>query len=46
MTMYMTMYAALFDERYVPVMLLSIGKAKEEGHESVRLPSEQITFWR
>ncbi|QJC52681.1 nitroreductase family protein [Paenibacillus albicereus] len=33
-------------ERYVPVMILSIGKAKEEGHESVRLPSERITFWR
>ncbi|WP_261303038.1 nitroreductase family protein [Paenibacillus andongensis] len=36
----------LDDERYVPVMLLSIGKAKEEGYESVRLHSEQITFWR
>ncbi|MFP4975832.1 nitroreductase family protein [Paenibacillus sp. CN-4] len=36
----------LDDERYVPVMILSIGKAKEEGHESVRLPSEKITFWR
>lgn len=36
----------LDDERYVPVMILSIGKAKEEGHESVRLPSERITFWR
>ncbi|NOU65531.1 nitroreductase family protein [Paenibacillus sp. LMG 31461] len=36
----------LDDERYVPVMILSIGKAKEEGHQSVRLPSERITFWR
>ncbi|ANY68979.1 NAD(P)H nitroreductase [Paenibacillus sp. BIHB 4019] len=36
----------LDDERYVPVMILSIGKAQEEGHESVRLPSEKITFWR
>lgn len=36
----------LDDERYVPVMILSIGKAKEAGHESVRLPSEEITFWR
>ncbi|PLT48006.1 NADH dehydrogenase [Paenibacillus pasadenensis] len=36
----------LDDERYVPVMILSIGKAKEAGHESVRLPSEKITFWR
>jgi Nitroreductase len=36
----------LDDERYVPVMILSIGKAKEAGHDSVRLHSEQITFWR
>lgn len=36
----------LDDQRYVPVMILSIGKAKEAGHESVRLQSEQITFWR
>ncbi|NQX48595.1 nitroreductase family protein [Paenibacillus tritici] len=36
----------LDDERYVPVMILSIGKAKQEGHESVRLPSDKITFWR
>ncbi|NBD25096.1 nitroreductase family protein [Paenibacillus glycinis] len=36
----------LDDERYVPVMIVSIGKAKEAGHESVRLPSEKITFWR
>ncbi|WP_217560531.1 nitroreductase family protein [Paenibacillus sp. GbtcB18] len=36
----------LDDGRYVPVMILSIGKAKDEGHESVRLHSEQITFWR
>ncbi|GMK46990.1 nitroreductase family protein [Paenibacillus glycanilyticus] len=36
----------LDDERYVPVMILSIGKASQEGHESVRLGSEQITFWR
>lgn len=35
----------LDDERYVPVMILSIGKAKEEGYESVRLPAEEITFW-
>ncbi|MED3645866.1 nitroreductase family protein [Halalkalibacterium halodurans] len=32
--------------RYVPVLILSIGKAKEEGYESIRLSSEQITFWR
>lgn len=36
----------LDDERYVPVMILSIGKAKEAGYESVRLPGEEITFWR
>ncbi|MEK3880841.1 nitroreductase family protein [Paenibacillus sp. FSL M7-0420] len=36
----------LDDHRYVPVMILSIGKAKDEGHESVRLGSEEITFWR
>ncbi|MGG1556086.1 nitroreductase family protein [Paenibacillus ferrarius] len=36
----------LDDERYVPVMILSIGKAKVAGLESVRLPSEEITFWR
>ncbi|OAS16734.1 nitroreductase family protein [Paenibacillus oryzisoli] len=36
----------LDDERYVPVMILSIGKAKEAGHESVRLPGERITYWR
>lgn len=36
----------LDDQRYVPVMILSIGKAKDEGHESVRLSSGEITFWR
>ncbi|MDI4643659.1 nitroreductase family protein [Cohnella hashimotonis] len=36
----------LEEERYVPVMIISIGKAKEEGYESVRLDSEKITFWR
>ncbi|WP_420869791.1 nitroreductase family protein [Cohnella ginsengisoli] len=34
----------LDNHRYVPVMILSIGKAKEEGHESVRLHSDKITF--
>lgn len=33
-------------ERYVPVMLLSIGKAVETGYQSVRLPVEQITEWK
>jgi Nitroreductase len=36
----------LDEERYAPVMILSIGKAKEGGHESVRLGSDKITFWR
>ncbi|WP_430611520.1 nitroreductase family protein [Enterococcus sp. DIV0876] len=30
-------------ERYVPVMILSVGKAKELGYESVRLDAAQIT---
>ncbi len=33
-------------ERYVPVMILSIGKAVEEGYESVRLASEKITSFK
>ena len=32
--------------RYVPVMILSIGKAKETGYESVRLAPEVITEWK
>ncbi|MFD2329455.1 nitroreductase family protein [Cohnella sp. GCM10020058] len=36
----------LDEDRYVPVMIISIGKAKEEGYASVRLDSEKITFWR
>ncbi|WP_077310036.1 nitroreductase family protein [Terribacillus halophilus] len=32
--------------RYVPVMLLSIGKALDNGHQSYRLPVEQITEWK
>lgn len=36
----------LDEERYVPVMVLSIGKAQAKGYETVRLSSEQITFWR
>lgn len=45
----MDQVAQAFDldgERYVPVMVISIGKAKEEGFESVRLSSDKITFWR
>ncbi|GGG65409.1 nitroreductase family protein [Paenibacillus radicis (ex Gao et al. 2016)] len=36
----------LDEERYAPVMIISIGKAKAEGHESVRLSSDKITFWK
>lgn len=32
-------------ERYVPVMLISIGKAAEDGYETTRLPVEQVTTW-
>lgn len=32
--------------RYYPVMLVSIGKADEEGYPSYRLPASDITFWR
>jgi nitroreductase len=33
-------------ERYVPVMILSIGKAVETGYESVRLAPEKITTFK
>ncbi|MFU1719458.1 nitroreductase family protein [Bacillus velezensis] len=33
-------------ERYVPVMLLSIGKATDEGYASYRLPIETIAQWK
>lgn len=33
-------------ERYVPVMLLSIGKAADEGYASYRLPVETIAQWK
>ncbi|PFG14206.1 nitroreductase family protein [Bacillus sp. es.036] len=33
-------------ERYYPVMLISIGKAANEGYKSVRLPVESITEWK
>jgi nitroreductase len=36
----------LDEERYVPVMIISIGKVKEAGYETVRLSSDKITFWR
>ncbi|WP_288658522.1 nitroreductase family protein [uncultured Enterococcus sp.] len=36
----------LAKERYVPVMILSVGKAVEEGYESVRLAPEKITTFK
>jgi len=33
-------------ERYVPVMILSIGKAMEKGYESVRFAPEKITSFK
>lgn len=33
-------------ERYIPVMLISIGKALEEGYASVRLPIDKIAQWK
>ncbi len=33
-------------ERYYPVMLISIGKAKDMGYQSVRLPVDSITEWK
>ncbi|WP_454193067.1 nitroreductase family protein [Paenibacillus sp. Marseille-Q7038] len=32
--------------RYVPIMLITIGKAASEGFESYRLPVETVTTWR
>ncbi|PJN88954.1 nitroreductase family protein [Bacillus sp. mrc49] len=33
-------------ERYVPVMLISIGKAADGGHASVRLPIDKVAQWK
>lgn len=33
-------------DRYLPVMLISIGKAMNEGFESYRLPVESTTTWK
>ncbi|AIQ44896.1 NAD(P)H nitroreductase [Paenibacillus sp. FSL R7-0273] len=33
-------------ERYIPVMLISIGKAAAEGYQSVRLPVDKIAEWK
>jgi len=32
-------------DRYVPVMLLPIGKAAKPGHPTVRLTVDEVTFW-
>ncbi|WP_039238701.1 nitroreductase family protein [Bacillus thermotolerans] len=33
-------------ERYVPVMLISMGKAADDGYPSVRLPINQVAQWK
>lgn len=33
-------------ERYVPVMIVAVGKAVDEGYKSVRLPIDEITSWK
>lgn len=33
-------------DRYVPVMLVSIGKAADNGRQSVRLPINKVTEWK
>ncbi|WLV24626.1 nitroreductase family protein [Aciduricibacillus chroicocephali] len=33
-------------DRYIPVMLISIGKAADNGHTSVRLPIDQVAQWK
>ena len=33
-------------ERYVPVMILSIGKAADSGYESIRLDADKLTTWK
>ncbi len=33
-------------DRYVPVMLISIGKAADSGHQSVRLPIDHVAQWK
>ncbi|TFE27191.1 nitroreductase family protein [Cohnella luojiensis] len=32
-------------ERYIPIMLIAIGKAAKEGHPSVRLTVDEVTSW-
>jgi len=33
-------------KRYIPIMLVSIGKAAEESHDSIRFSVEEITEWK
>jgi len=37
--------ALAIPDRYVPMLLLTLGKAAKEGHPTTRLPLERITFW-
>jgi nitroreductase len=32
-------------ERYVPIMLIAIGKAAKPGHPTTRLPIENVMFY-
>ncbi|WP_123041829.1 nitroreductase family protein [Cohnella candidum] len=32
-------------KRYVPVMLIPVGKAAKAGHPTARLPIEEVVFW-
>ncbi|MEF3301596.1 nitroreductase family protein [Paenibacillus sp. GYB003] len=32
-------------DRYVPVMLIALGKAAKEGHPTTRLPLDEVVFW-
>ncbi len=36
----------LDSKRYVPILVISIGKAMEAGYHSLRLPVERITWWK
>lgn len=36
----------LDENRYIPIMLISIGKAASEGFQTYRLPIETITTWK
>lgn len=32
-------------QRWVPVMLIALGKAAKEGHPTTRLPLQEVVFW-